>query len=246
MTGSHLSAETIDLMLLASLPSTEVDQARTHLHTCERCRLRWAELEDDKRRFEQFVFPRTLEKVQRRAQPTSFVDRLRERWSLILPAAGVAAAVAALVVAIPAPLPYDGIKGGAPVPSIKVVGSRGDAQFQVGPGDQLRPGDRIRFVVNPVDAHYVLIASVDSAGKVTLYYPYEGARSAALPHDANQELPGSIELDDALGTERLVAFFSEEPLESASIRDALSAGKAPADIASNTDVISLAFEKVAR
>ncbi len=245
MSGGHLSAETIDLMMLASLPSTEVDHAKAHLGSCERCRVRWQELEDDKRRFEQFVLPRTLEKVQQRARPGSLWDRLRERWSFAVPALGLVTAALIAVVLLPktspeAPPPYVGIKGG---PTLKVVGSRGDTQFQVGPGDRLQPGDRIRFVVSPAEARYVLIASVDQGGVVSVFYPYDGAKSAALEGAASQELPGSIELDATLGKEQLFAVFSAEPLDAARVREALKAGQL-ASAVGGAEVVTLTFDKV--
>ena len=105
---------------------------------------------------------------------------------------------------------YIGVKGGSAV--LEVVAQRGEqSQFAVKEGTLLRPKDKIRFVVNPGAARYVLIASRDSRGNVTIYYPYAGLQSAEVK-PGRQELPGSIELDDVAGRERLLAVFSEKPL----------------------------------
>jgi hypothetical protein len=88
----------------------------------------------------------------------------------------------------------------------------------------VRPGDEIRFVLTgtPASAAYVLVASVDASGKTNVYFPYEGDRSAPLAGPGRWEVPGSIELDDTLGPERVYVFFSEAPLDAAPIRSALS------------------------
>jgi hypothetical protein len=68
----------------------------------------------------------------------------------------------------------------------------------------------------------VLVASVDASGKANVYFPYEGERSATLPGPGRWEVPGSIELDDTIGPERVFVFFSPEPLVAARAREALS------------------------
>lgn len=218
----HLSAETIDLLMLSSLAPEQTSQARAHLDACVSCRERWSELEEDRQRFLQVVYPRTLPGVEARARPPGLGAWLRQRWALALPAVGLAAAAVLLVVLAPPAVDegYVGVKG--PLGRFEVVASRGPDQFAVKSGTVLRPGDRIRFVVEPGDARYVLIASKDGAGQVTIYYPYAGAASAAVG-EGRQELPGSIELDEALGRERVVAVFSDVPIRSDEVRRALEA-----------------------
>jgi hypothetical protein len=88
----------------------------------------------------------------------------------------------------------------------------------------VHPGDDVRFVLTgtPEGSAYVLVASVDAAGKANLYFPYEGEGSAPLPGPGRWEVPGSIELDDTLGPERVYVFFSSEPVAAASVREALA------------------------
>ncbi|MCA2978374.1 MAG: hypothetical protein INH37_08830, partial [Myxococcaceae bacterium] len=64
----HLSAEAIDLLLLSALSTTDERDARGHLETCAVCQQRWAELNEDSQKFKQYVFPRTLPKVQARLE----------------------------------------------------------------------------------------------------------------------------------------------------------------------------------
>jgi hypothetical protein len=113
-----------------------------------------------------------------------------------------------------------GIKGGA---GWQVFGHRGDRTFAVHDGARLEARDQIRFVVTPQGAHYLLVVSVDGAGKASVYYPYDGTQSGALTGDGRVELPGSIVLDAAPGPERLYAIFSDAPIEVDSIMAQLRA-----------------------
>src|SRR5438105_1951689 len=95
----HLSSETIDLLLMSALTGDRQSEAKAHLDGCQLCQKRWSELNEDKARFEQFVFPRTLQKLEQRFAAPSMMDRLRAGWKLLVPAAGaiVAASLAAAV-----------------------------------------------------------------------------------------------------------------------------------------------------
>ena len=224
----HLSAETLDLLMLAALSSPESESAKVHIDKCTACQARWTELEEDKKRFEQFVFPRTLPKIQERAKPVSFWAQLRERWQLAMPAVGLAAAAVLLAVVVMPRVaeedPYFGEKGPS-TPTMELVASRGDTQFPVRSNTLLKAGDRIRFMVHPAGAKYLLIASKDGEGKVTLYYPYAGDRSAEVRATDRHEVPGAIELDAAGGRERVFAFFSDEQLAADPILKAIDRGQ---------------------
>jgi len=113
---------------------------------------------------------------------------------------------------------YIGVKGAA---SLEVVAQRGEKeQFTVKAGTVLHPKDKIRFVVNTAGAENVLIASRDAAGAFTVYYPFGAAQSAPV-RGAHVELPGSIELDDVVGNERLIAVFSHAPVGADAVKAAL-------------------------
>src|SRR3954471_2479866 len=96
----HLSSETIDLLLMSALTGQRQDEAKTHLDGCPLCQKRWSELNEDKARFEQFVFPRTVAKLEARLAAPSLGERLRAGWKMLLPAAGavVAASVAVTLI----------------------------------------------------------------------------------------------------------------------------------------------------
>jgi hypothetical protein len=88
----------------------------------------------------------------------------------------------------------------------------------------VRPGDDVRFVLTgtPEGQAYVLVASVDADGKPNVYFPYDGEKSASLPGPGRWEVPGSIELDETLGPERVFVFFSPRPLVARRVREALA------------------------
>jgi len=209
----HLSAETLDLLLLHSLPEVEASSARAHLDACPDCRSLVQEREADRAHFQQHVFPRTVGTVEARAR--SPFERFRTPWALAVPAVALAL-LALIVVQVPSGDDdlYIGVKGG---PRLQIVALRGETQFPVSEGTRLRPGDRIRFRVDPGEAHHLLIASKDGAGHASIYF--NGAVQAGL-----QDLPGSIELDAALGPEHLHALFSDTPLDAQSVLRALESG----------------------
>lgn len=227
LSRGHLSSETIDLLLLSALSAPEANEAKTHLDGCDDCRRRWRELNEDKARFEQYVFARTLPKVEARvlAQRQGFFQRFK--LQILIPVMGVAAA-AAVVASMPGTQTEDdvyvGIKGAQPTFDLFAVRGPSGGQFQVKPGVALQPKDKIAFLVNPAGAKYVLVASRDGAGVFTVYFPFGAQQSQALTAQQGKlELPGAVELDSTLGTEHVVAAFSEEPVTAQQVEEALKA-----------------------
>jgi hypothetical protein len=244
---NHLSSETIDLLLLAALDASEANAARAHLDDCAHCRGRWQELTADKQRFEQFVFPRTLPRVEARVAASRAGLFERFKVKLLLPAVGLAAALGVVALTGPGTQTEDdlyvGIKG---QPTLEVYAARGNSEaFAVTPGLRLQPADRIRFVVNPAGAKHLLIASRDGAGVFSVYHPFGGETSQPVAGgQVKLELPGSVELDATLGAEVVVAAFSDEPLRAEAVKQALEAGgKAPK--LPGVRFVTLEFVKVA-
>lgn len=241
---SHLSSETIDLLLLAALPAEETNSAKAHLDECERCRSRWRELNEDKQRFEQFVFARTLPKVEARARAQRSPWAWFRPW-MGLPAVGLAAAAVAVVVLTGGGTQtedevYVGVKG--QVPSLSVYAQRGaGGSFEVARGATLMPKDRIRFAVNPGNAKYLLIVSKDGAGAFSVYHPYGATESVRLEAGRRVELEEAVELDETPGRERLIAVFSEAPVKAADLELAMKQSDEP-KLAGAT-VVTLDFVK---
>ncbi len=239
LSRGHLSSEAIDLLLLAALPATEATEAKQHLDGCDECRGRWRELNEDKQRFEQFVFARTLPKVEARVAASRasffmrafafrphFFDRFKLR--ILIPVMAVAAAAAVVASMGPGTQTEDdvyvGIKGGAQA-SLEVFAVRGaGGVFQVAPGSTLQPKDRIGFMVNPAGAKYLMVASRDGAGVFSVYHPFGAQQSQPVtPAKTKLELPTKVELDETLGAERVVAVLSDEPVTAEQVEAALKA-----------------------
>jgi hypothetical protein len=223
----HLSSETIDLLLMSALTGDRQTEAKSHLDGCPLCQKRWSELNEDKQRFEQFVFPRTLQKLEERLAAPSLMERLRAGWKMLVPAMGavIAASLAAAVYVGGKDRTqteddvYIGMKGG---PTLEVIASRPEGgQFPVKAGAVLKPKDKIAFIVTS-PAKYLLIASRDGAGAFTVYHPF-GAQQSGQIEPGKSQLPGSIELDEVVGKERLIAVFSDEPVKADAVKAALEA-----------------------
>lgn len=228
LSRGHLSSEAIDLLLLAALSPPEANEAKQHLDGCDECRGRWRELNEDKQRFEQFVFARTLPKVEARVAESraGFFERFKLR--LLIPVLGVAAAAAIVASMGPGTQTEDdvyvGLKGGAQA-SLEVFAVRGAGNvFQVTPGVTLQPKDRIGFMVNPAGAKYLMVASRDGAGVFSVYHPFGAQQSQPVsPAKTKLELPTKVELDATLGAERVVAVLSDEPVTAAQVEAAIKA-----------------------
>ena len=93
-----------------------------------------------------------------------------------------------------------------------MVAKRGEHQFKVEPGTVLYPNDSIRFVISTESPGYLSVMSVDSRNQISPFYPETepstDPKPLAIEKSGRHELPGSIILDDALGTEFLIVVFS--------------------------------------
>lgn len=214
MTG-HVSSLALDALALGALPEPEAAAVRAHLDACAACRAGRDAADELRAHFTRAVLPRT--------QPAR--HRPRARWWLAVPALAAAAAIALVVVhgRTSGPRASTGgdlaIKGDA---AWQVVARRGDRTFAVHDGTKLAAGDRVRFVVVPNGARYLIVGSVDGGGAVSIYFPWDGDQSGALS-GPRVELPDSVVLDAAPGPERLFAIFSDQPIAIADVRARLAA-----------------------
>lgn len=235
-TDTHVSALMIDALALDALDHDTAAHVRAHLASCARCSGDQKDTAELREQFARSVLPRGLPM------------RPPRRWAWLTVPMVV---VAVLIIALwgrPERRDELAIKGDA---SWQVFANRDDQTFAVRDETELVPGDRIRFVVLPDGARYLLVASVDGGGAVTIYYPYNGERSAAIEGD-RFELADSIVLDDAPGPERIYAILSDHPVAAAIVTahlHELAAGGANAIRATRAlplpvrTQLSLVFEK---
>lgn len=197
MTASHPSSFALDALALGALDPDREAEIRAHLASCAACHGAHEAAAALREHFTLRVLPRGLP------------ERPRHRWLwLAVPALAVALLIVLWPRREPSELSDLGIKGTA---SWQVFANRGGHTFAVHDGTGLAAGDRIRFIVMPAGARYLLVASVDGRGAVTIYYPYQGSQSAPIDGD-RFELTGSIVLDAAPGPERIYALLSDEPI----------------------------------
>jgi hypothetical protein len=90
---------------------------------------------------------------------------------------------------------------------------RGEAVYRGAKGEQLRPGDQLRFTLRPQRTGYLTILALDSRGSVSVYYPAKGSSGAAIvPTGDDLALEVATELDEQLGRETIFGLFCDRPV----------------------------------
>lgn len=196
----------------------EMDAARrlknlAHAENCPACHATLASLEREREEFLR-LHPYTslkagMERLERRR------DRQRMILFRLVPAG--AAAVAILIGA------WLALPGS---PGVRTKGSVA-LSFYLMRGGDIRPAlsdevfaprDRIQFLYSSGPHPYLLLVSVDEAGRVFNYTPGAPDYSVSIAPGERRPLPESVELDESRETERVFALFSDEPLSFAEIR----------------------------
>jgi hypothetical protein len=223
-TAGHVSSFELDLLETGALDGDRAGRVKEHLDGCEKCRGERARLSALKDEFASEVFPRTRARFSER-EPVA--ARFYRRPSVWVPALASAAAVAlALGLAVPERRTDDAaaeiqLKGGT---SLSLLARRNGAGVPIsGSTVELRAGDELRFVVVTAGerASHVLIVSIDGAGEVSVYFPFQGGASGAVQRKGRWEVPGSVILDASPGPERVFVLVSDEPLEARPVLEAL-------------------------
>jgi len=160
--------------------------------------------------------------------------RSRRRWLRFLaPVFLVPAAAALLLVARPALLSHGqsngagaAIKGGL---IVETYCKRGDNVFPAVEGGDFLAGDRLRFAYSNDRPGYLLIFGVDDQGKVFPYYEEHSLVGVQVEAGARVFLPGSVELDNHQGWERVFALWAETQFSDDVVRAAERAALSIAD-----------------
>jgi hypothetical protein len=86
-----------------------------------------------------------------------------------------------------------------------------------------RPGEKIQFTYSCGENNQFILLSIDERGSISRYYPQTGDSSIALEIGRDLPLPNSIVLDDYIGDERYIAYFSKTRLYVPAVEAALAA-----------------------
>jgi len=220
-TGACPSNLELDRLATGELSSRAQVALQEHLQSCEKCetrRERWSQLAASylARPEAQATLQGLLTRSESLAPRPSPRRRHAAAWL-----AGVCVAAAILVGVFPRGV-TDTVrsKGGV---DFGFFVKRGAQVFGGTDGEHVWPGDQLRFTVRSHEPTDLAIFSLDANGKVSLYYPVLGA-PARLPGSLTAvPLAASVELDDTLGDELLVARFCRAPQALDSLQRELAA-----------------------
>jgi hypothetical protein len=222
-------------------------QMSEHVRGCARCGGLAEEL-DVARRELLIGDPSALLAAQRIAFAVAerYQDQRRRRWHMVGWVSARAVAVAALLVVVAphvhVPPRESTIATAVQEPGVWAKGrlvveafcKRGESVFRVEDGAALLAGDRLRFAYTaPQDGH-LMVFGVDDGGQLFPYYGEGALASIAVGAGASVMLPGSVELDNHHGVERVFALWSPTPVDAAGVRRAVAQALASGDIARAT------------
>jgi hypothetical protein len=212
-----------------------------HVRGCARCRTMLSELVEARA---ELLGPDPATAALQAARRISALaaDRraeARRRWTFWLPV-GLAPAAAALALVLSMssgsgskedplahaprdPLSAEAIEGVRIKGdlAIRVHNKRGDQIFEVENGAQVRAGDRLRFSYTHPRAGFIMVFGVDDQGAVFPYYQDGSLQSMPAVAGAQVMLPGSVEMDDHEGLERVFVLWSVAPLDADAVRAAV-------------------------
>jgi len=236
----------LDEWAAGELTPSEAQRVLDHMVHCERCRTRREALAAEQRAFlltaptfrEHAEYsgqssPRLADGPRRLAQSS---PPRRVSWQVALGGLAVAAALCLIFVPKMPNATRTRIKG---TPHLGFFVKHGNAVRRGANRQTVYASDLIRFVYTSDRDYYLAIFGRDPRA-VTVYYP-AGDRAQRIVAGHDLPLDFSVQLDDELGTEQVVALFCQEAFAIEPVRAALAAGAAlPAATSScHRDVITL-------
>jgi len=212
------SRRSLERLRAGELHGDEETRVRAHAASCARCGAELAGLEREAAQFKAEVpFEEFQAKVE--ARPAQ-----RQRGRVAGPVGLALAAGIALIVAwgpmqalLGSQRHQNLTKGGSVLELF--VGGTGAAPRLAQDGEALAAGERVRVGYQAPEKKFVLILSVDEAGIATALYPESGPSLPVEKGAGTHLMPDSLELTGN-GLEKVIALFSDDPIE---VRAALEA-----------------------
>lgn len=187
------------------------DTTRAHVKACATCGAQLDALTAGQDAFlKARPAERFLKQLERReaARPSP--------WRRFFPVLAATVPVLALVLVLGPRLVQDGPGVLTKGDGFRVVSSRAGSQpAPLAQDSAVKAGDRLRFSYESDTPGHLLVLELDGRGNASVFHPFNGQTSAPLAAKQRDFLPGSVELDDAPGTEWLFAVFSSQPLQAA-------------------------------
>ncbi|MBI5548650.1 MAG: hypothetical protein HY901_32615 [Deltaproteobacteria bacterium] len=214
---SICSLRSLQRLRAGELCGEEESKVRAHAASCPHCGRELARLEQEEAAFRAEVpFDELRSAVEAKG-------RRLKRGSVAGPVSlALAAGIALIVVAAPLKALLDdrhGAGGGSnrskgPGDSVLelFVGGAGQAPRKASDQEALAPGERVRVGYLTQGREFVLVLSVDEAGVATALYPESGTSLRVEKGPGTHLLPDSWVLTGQ-GRERIIALFSDQPLE---------------------------------
>lgn len=205
--------------------ATAADRARlAELRAEHEAFLRSVDVDNEVRRIQQRVANSAADSRQ---------EKTKNWWKWLVPASALAAAAAVLVFLRPGDddsKPVDDIQvKGDDITLVVHVATEGGSR-RVATGDEVQPGDRLRFEVNAAKPGFLAVVGIDGSGQLTVYHPGNGTGPMSFDPRAGV-LPGAISLDATPGEERFFALYSQRPFAFDTVLPLVEAGAPlPADI----------------
>ncbi|HEY2903948.1 MAG TPA: hypothetical protein VGL59_25400 [Polyangia bacterium] len=121
---------------------------------------------------------------------------------------------------------------------------RQDSVFPVEDGGSFVSGDRLRFAYSALSAGHLMIFGVDDRGQIFPYYGDDNLSSVPVAAGSKVMLPGSIELDNHHGWERLFALWSTQPADAGAVKRAVADALAEAHDITRVGKLAVPAEQV--
>jgi Putative zinc-finger len=185
-------------------------QMAAHLSSCPRCREALRDLDD----------PSYLGSPQAKALRAELARRggARPRGYAWLGAAAAAAAALLLFARSPGGEP-DGARAKGADDSITVHVLHAGRVRRGGDGDEVMPGDALRFATTSARLCAFALYGYDARGRLDSY-----AQIDRLEPGREVALPSAVRLDDTPGEERFTAVFCDAPPDAHALTEAIRAG----------------------
>lgn len=204
---THPSRLTLDLALIGAAPAADA----AHIAACARCHAALAALDEERQVFLEAhptPPPRTTERATPAARSASEPRSTRRTLRAALAITAAAAAIIALAFVVRPPDKKTARMKGATQAELWIKRSTETFAFD---GRPLQQGDTLVFRYTTERKHLTVI-DAEASGKI------EVVIDQAIEPGSNRTAPNGVALDNYTGEERVIAFFSDAPLDVEKLR----------------------------